>query len=93
MATLKQNALLLCQHRGSLFQTEHLLTHMREICINNRNKIDFDNIDNRDCKNRTGLLLDQLEDTCSFILINIKSTPSRTPKTSGLFKDSPYSIS
>jgi hypothetical protein len=66
---------------------------MREICINNQNKIDFDNIDNRDCKNRTGLLLDQLEDTCSFILINIKSIPSRTPKTSGLFKDSPYSIS
>jgi hypothetical protein len=64
----------------------NLLTHMREICINNQNKIDFDNIDNRDCKNLTGLLLDQFEDTCSFILINIKSTPSRTPKTSvGLF--------
>ena len=29
----------------------NLLTHMREICINNQNKIDFDNIDNRDCKN------------------------------------------
>ena len=64
----------------------NLLTHMREICINNQNKIDFDNIDNRDCKNLTGFLLDQFEDTCSFILINIKSTPSRTPKISvGLF--------
>jgi hypothetical protein len=31
---------------------------MREICINNQNKIDFDNIDNRDCKNLTGLLLE-----------------------------------
>jgi hypothetical protein len=40
---------------------------MREICINNQNKIDFDNIDNRDCKNLTGLLLDQFEDTCSFL--------------------------
>jgi hypothetical protein len=59
---------------------------MRKICINNQNKIDFDNIDNRDCKNITGILLDQFEDTCSFILINIKSTPSRTPMTSvGLF--------
>jgi hypothetical protein len=38
---------------------------MREICINNQNKIDFDNIDNRDCKNLTGLLLDQFEDTQS----------------------------
>ena len=57
---------------------------MRKICINNQNKIDFDNIDNRDCKYIAGLLLDQFEDTCSFILINIKNTPSRTPKTSGL---------
>jgi hypothetical protein len=64
----------------------NLLTQMRKICINNQNKIDFDNIDNRDCKNLTGFLLDQFEDTCSFILINIKSTPSRTPKISvGLF--------
>ena len=63
-----------------------LLTYMREICINNQNKIGFDNIDNRDCENLTGLLCDQFEDICSFVFVNIKSTPSRTPKTSvGLF--------
>jgi hypothetical protein len=63
-----------------------LLTHMREICINHQNKIDFDHINDRDCNNLTGLLRDEIEDICSFALVNIKSTPSRTPKTSvGLF--------
>ncbi|VDI73743.1 Hypothetical predicted protein [Mytilus galloprovincialis] len=63
-----------------------LLTHMRETCQKTQNKIDFDNIGETDCKNLTGLSHQQFEDICLHVLLHIKSTPSRTPKTSvGLF--------
>ncbi|CAC5360913.1 unnamed protein product [Mytilus coruscus] len=63
-----------------------LLTHMRETCQKTQNKIDFDNIGETDCKNLTGLFHQQFEDLCLHVLSHIKTTPSRTPKTSvGLF--------
>ncbi|CAG2188196.1 unnamed protein product [Mytilus edulis] len=63
-----------------------LLTHMRETCQKTQNKIDFDNIGETDCKNLTGLSHQQFEDICLHVLLHIKSTPTRTPKTSvGLF--------
>ena len=63
-----------------------LLEHLRQTCLKSNNRINFDNIDKEDCINLTGLSQEQFDDLCSHIIIHVKNTPSRTPKTSiGIF--------
>jgi hypothetical protein len=63
-----------------------LLQQLRSVCLQKRSTIDFDNITDPDCAALTGLSREQFEDLFHHLADKIKSTPSRSPKTSvGLF--------
>lgn len=63
-----------------------LVNHMREVCRHSQDKIDFDRINDPDCRNITGISREDFLNLFTHISDKIKGTPSRSPKTSlGLF--------
>ena len=63
-----------------------LIKELKDICGQKKSSIDFDNISTVDCKNLTGLSLDNFNDLCKHVIDKVKCTPCRSSRMSvGIF--------